>query len=411
MPTLNYWGLESNPYTTVPISKDTLNLFVGREKERRLCQSALGSKSIIIVEGSRGVGTTSFANAVRFTLKGKRQNFTPEMEVSTGPGWNREILLANILSNLVWSLETEGKRLSKNRKFLEIKRATHQVRETFKNIGVQLSILGSGGGLSSGKQAVITTPPLYPITTLSQYLVEVARIARKIGYKKEIIVQVNNLDVETMLDPKQLQFLLNDIRDTLQIEGYSWFLVGDVGLRNFISGKVDRLDDIIDLEISIPTLTLEQVYEAIERRIQVLKLHESTVPPVTDNLIKALYRASAGRLRQIFGVATRLLNLVEDNSLIERIDLDIAVPLLKKGVEDRIKQNNIQPTAEKVLKNLVATGSASPSTLREKMNMPISNVSRALKQLKAARLVSFQQKGKEHIYSPLPDVTIVLRGG
>lgn len=409
MPTLSYCGLKSNPYTTMPINKETLNLFIGREKEKKLCQLALVSKAIIVIEGGRGVGTTSFGNVVRFNLKKKGKNFTPESEISTGPGWNREVFLANVLSNLVWSLEKEETKLGRDKRFIEIKRATHQVRETFKNVSVQLNILGTGGGTGYGKQAMVTTPPLYPVTTLNQHLKEVTKIIKKIGYKKETLIQINNLDVETMIEPNQLIFLLNDIRDTLQLEGYSWLLVGDRGLRNFISSQVDRLDDIISVEVCIEALSLKEVYEAIKKRVEILSINRKAVSPITDNLIKALYTASGGRLRQIFGVATRLLNLTEENNLIERIDLDVAIPLLKREVEDRVRQNNIPATAEKVLKHLVKMEFATPSLLSKKAGIQIPNISRALKQLRKARLVSCQQKGKEHIYTPLTDVAVALK--
>ncbi len=409
MPTLSYWGLKSNPYTTTPISEETLNLFVGREKEIKLCQSTLKSKAIIVIEGGRGVGTTSFGNVVRFNLKKKRGNFTPESEISTGPGWNREVFLANVLSNLVWSLEKEEPKLGKNKRFIEIKRVTHQVRETFKNVSVQLNILGTGGGMGYGKQAMVTTPPLYPVTTLTQCLKEITKIIKEIVYEKETLIQINNLDIETMIDPGQLIFLLNDIRDPLQLEGYGWLLVGDRGLRNFISSQVDRLDDIVSMEVCIEALSLEEVFKAIKKRLEVFSINKKAISPITDNLIEALYTASRGRLRQIFGVATRLLNLTEENNLIERIDLDVAIPLLKREVEDRIRQNNIPPTAEKILKHLVKIKSATPSVLSKKARMPISNISRALKQLRKARLVSCQQKGKERIYIPLTDVTIALK--
>lgn len=105
MPTLEQWGLASNPYTTTPINFETLSFFVGRKEERKQCLSTLTSKSIMVIEGSRGVGTTSLGNFVRFTHQLKNKIFTPTNEISIRPGWNVEILLANVLSSIVWTLE------------------------------------------------------------------------------------------------------------------------------------------------------------------------------------------------------------------------------------------------------------------------------------------------------------------
>src|SRR3990167_4221321 len=54
-------GYETYPFSVDPISAETLKLFTGHEQEASLCQSVLHDRTVrLIIEGARGVGTTSF---------------------------------------------------------------------------------------------------------------------------------------------------------------------------------------------------------------------------------------------------------------------------------------------------------------------------------------------------------------
>lgn len=406
MPSIEQWGLKDNPYTTTPINADTLAFFVGRIEERKQCLSALLNKSIIVIEGSRGVGTTSLGNFVRFTHQTKNKALTVTNEISVQPGWNIEILLANVLSSVIWSLEEKVPNIEKDKNFKEIKRITHHVREVFHNIGLQLTPI-AGGQL--GKQPSITVPSIYPTTTLIQNLSKAKALVKKYNFSRDIVVQLNNLDIGTMLSPEQIRFFLNDIRDVIQREGFSWILVGDSGLRNFITENVDRLDDIVTLEIAIEPLSLNEVHEVIDKRIKALtQKGKRPIVPVEKKLIDALYRASGGRIRQIFGIATRLLNLTTEDSLCETMDIKSAQTLLKRLVEARINQNKISPKALDILNHLIKNGERNPGQLAKEFKVSRSNVSRELLKLKSARLVEVKRISRHNIYYPATDVKIGL---
>ncbi len=61
------WGFKDFPLRTEPITKETLNLFIGRNKEIITCDKLLNTRNrIIVIEGARGIGTTSFANYLKF---------------------------------------------------------------------------------------------------------------------------------------------------------------------------------------------------------------------------------------------------------------------------------------------------------------------------------------------------------
>lgn len=127
------WRLKDNPYSQNPIDEHSLNLFVGRKKELSLCNNSLStSNSRIVIEGGRGVGTTSLCNYVRYTLARKEKYLTPDLEISVGRNWNLERFLSNVLSAIVYVLERRYPRITSNRKFQNIKRTTQVIEEKFR---------------------------------------------------------------------------------------------------------------------------------------------------------------------------------------------------------------------------------------------------------------------------------------
>lgn len=100
------FGFKDDPLKTSPITKSTLKLFTGHHEEVRICMNALtGSNVRIVIEGARGVGTTSFGNYLRFSAETKKIYFTPRTEIKMEQGWRLETLLAAIISNFVREIE------------------------------------------------------------------------------------------------------------------------------------------------------------------------------------------------------------------------------------------------------------------------------------------------------------------
>jgi len=400
------FGLKDNPYSVNPITYDTLELFVGRKNEIKKCNLALDYKSIIIIEGGRGVGTTSFGNYVRFNKLKQKSNFTLPREISVERGWNGEFLLANTLSWLVSSLEN-NKKTAKKPKFHEIKKATHGIQEIYRQAGLQLMTFGA----HYGKEAVVATPPVYSIATLIQYFEDCSKLIKETGYNKPTIIQINNLDIDTTISTEQIRFFLNDIRDLLQIPSYSWLLIGDTGLSSFMRLNVDRLADIVTFETPIRPLTVKEVHEAINKRIESLKTKEHTEPPISDEVINMLYNASHGRIRKIFRTATNLLHMVEADPLINRVNMETAIPLIKRITEDKMDKAKITPATHKILEKLVTHGPITPTELSKKIKTQRQAVSRALIALQRADLAYLERKGKEHFWDAEPEVKIALSEG
>jgi len=178
------WHLRDNPYSSNPINENNLELFVGRKKEINLCSNGLSSfNSRIVIEGGRGVGTTSLANYVKYTLAKKGDYLTVDLEISVGRNWNTELLISNVLSAVISALEVRKPKIVSLRGFKKIKRATFVIDEKFKSIGGQLL----GFGAEYGESSTSTLPHLMPVITLMRYMKDLSEIAVRQGYNKGIL--------------------------------------------------------------------------------------------------------------------------------------------------------------------------------------------------------------------------------
>lgn len=172
------------------------------------------------------MGTTSFANYLRFRAAAKKSYFTPSTEIKVEQGWGLETLLAVIINNLVREIGL----LPENEKVL-----SSQIAEAYRSFGVD----AFGFGANYDKQAgAVTQPVLIPSTTLSHHLEDLIMLVKELGYKKGVLIQLNNLDIGEIHEVTDMKYLLNALRDYMQINGSSWLLVGDIGLREFIARNV-----------------------------------------------------------------------------------------------------------------------------------------------------------------------------
>ena len=404
------WGLKDNPYSQNPIDENSLDLFVGRKKESLVCANSLsGNNSRIVIEGGRGMGTTSLCNYIRYTLVRKKAYLTPDLEISVGRDWNSERLLVNVLSAVVYALEKRCRGIASSRRFQNIKRVTQVIEKKFKSFGGQ--VLGIGG--QYGETGAVSHPDVIPVTTLSQYMNELSRIAKSRGYRKGTIIHLNNFDINTTFEPVQLKNFLNETRDSFQLDGYHWFLVGDTGFRGFIGSNVDRLDDIITAEVNLAPLSKEEVSQSVDKRIRYYSLPKTkVVPPVEFDVIEHLYDLTGGRLRYIFGMCTRLLSLICNEAVIRSVDLKFAKPIITRLAEERISQRNISPLSLVILRKLVESDKSTTMELARNLKKGQTSISRGLAELLNEKLVKQEKVGRNNIYYPSLDAKVAyIRAG
>jgi DNA-binding transcriptional ArsR family regulator len=400
------FGFRGDPLNTSPITKSTLELFTGHRKEIQICTNALsGSNVCIVIEGARGVGTTSFANYLRFSAAAKKIYFTPRTEIKIEQGWRSETLLAAIISNFVREIELlpNNGTLTSDQRFQSAKSLSTLIAETYRAFGVD----AFGFGASYSKQAgIVTQPIIVPSPTLGHHLEDLIALIREAGYKNGVLLQLNNLDIGEIHSQEEMKYLFNALRDYTQIDGSSWLFVGDLGLRRFIAQNVDRLDDIISYEIKVNPIPLSDLSEMIDKRVRFYRESDKVELPIEKEVFYYLYKITGGRLRYVFGLMSRLMSRLYVGDLTDKVTLDIAKPMLMKLGKDRVERSDLTVIEEQVLRLLVTLPDANLSNIAKKLKKTSQYIGRVLAKLADEGLVLSQKIGKQRIYKPSIDATI-----
>ena len=317
------FGFKDDPLQTSPLTKPTLGLFTGHDEDVKLCQRVLSGRNVrLVIEGARGVGTTSFANYLRFNPETQKNYFTPQTEIKVEQGWRLETLLAAIISNFIREIELldHNEDLLSNDRFKDAKALSSRIAETYRSFGIDA--FGFGG--SYAKQAgVVTQPVIVPSSTLGHHLEDLIHLVQSNGYAHGALFQLNNLDIGEIHREGDMKYLLNALRDYTQIKGSNWIFVGDRGLRKFIAQQVDRLDDIISYEITLNPVAVEDLPEMIKKRVNFFRESNKVELPIEEDVFIYLYHITQGRLRYIFGLVSRLLNRLHIGDLVDKMTLDL----------------------------------------------------------------------------------------
>lgn len=397
-------GFKDDPFKTHPITSYTLELYTGNAAKVKQAQFALNTANVVmVIEGERGVGTTSFGNFIRFSVCNERKYFTPASEIKVEPHWNADTLMAAVIGNVVTSLELDyHEEIKNNKEFLEAKAIVSRITETFRSFGLN----GFGAGLNYGVSGVTTQPMIMPTQMLAHYLQGLVNVVRALGFKHGLLLQLNNLDVGTVQDEKHLTLLLNVMRDYLQMPGTSWLLVGDTELRRFIAQKVDRVDDIVSCEIEITPLSERAYLELIQKRIDYFRAKPQVELPVDKAVWLYLFQVTHGRLRYIFGLLNRLYGALQLGVLTDHISLEMAKPAIKSFGEERIKRHRLSATDLAVLKAVVAKKQIAVNELAEHLRKPQTQVSKSLNVLYELHLVTYKQEWRTKYYAPSVDAQL-----
>ena len=407
---MEWWllGYKEYPFSVNPILIDTLDLFTGHEKEIAICENVLADKNIrLVIEGARGVGTTSFANYLKFVAQKKKQYFAPRDEIGVENNWNLESLLTAVISTIVRELElTHEKEVKNNKIFLEAKSLSHRISEAYNNFGVTAFSFGA----SHSKTGMITQPIFVSSITLGHHLEDLGRLVLKLGYKNGVLIQLNNLDLGIVHTEEHLEYLFNAARDFFQINNISWLLVGDLGLKSFISRCVDRLDDIISDEVVVKSLNKKVYHELIKKRLDYYKIKKEASFPLKLDVFDYLYEITDGRLRYIFGLVYTLINRLQIGRLVQSISSGLAKDAIVALAKERMQKFELTKMEVIIVEVLVSAGEQNVADLAKNIDKNRTYVSRTLNKLLAERVVSVRQVGKQRIYSPSLDAKVAYAG-
>ncbi|MCK4608460.1 MAG: MarR family transcriptional regulator [Gammaproteobacteria bacterium] len=399
-------GFKANPFDTDPITQATLALYTGNEKKVAACKNVLNEKNVlIIIEGSRGVGTTSFANNLRFSAQDEKSYFTPFKEIRVEEGCTLEALLAMVIANVIREIEIfHAGKILKDKRFQDAKAISSRIAETYRNFGIDALGFGASYGQSPG---INSQPVIVPAGVLGHHLEDLCALVQStLGYKYGILLQFNNLDIGVIHNERHLKYLFNGLRDYIQTDYLSCMLVGDFGLRRFIAQKVDRLDDIVSYEIEINSLSQKEYLELIGRRINFYKSQKNAELPIEKEVFLYLFNLTKGRLRYIFGLLSRLLNDLYIGDLADKLTLSIAKPMIARLAKTRLSKDGLTAGEEVILAVLAKKEKLSVIDITKLTGKSKQYISRTVIKLLQHGFVTVQRQGRYKYYSPILDVII-----
>ena len=392
------WNLARNPFDTNPISLANLDWFIGRKKEIRLCQNLVQSGSVVLIEGGLGVGTTSFGNVVRF--RGPVR--TPKMELAVYRGWNVQTLFENVLVAIVQEI-SEDAGLKKSQAVRKVKSLVQRVEKAVHSAGI--SLLGFGGQIS--RNMAVTQPGIVPLETLRQSLTTLSQIVAPEGDHAAFVIQLNNLDPDLTFTADELTTFLNDIRDSLQLPGFGWLIVGKKGLSRFITSRVPRIRSIIAHDVSLAPLTFKEVKKVVAIRINACALpgHKAK-NPIDPELLQEIYDASGGSLRETFLICGKLCAAMSTDPLYEKITKREAGVLLAELLGVRFAGIRNSPLQQAILNALVSHPGITQQQLVKRIGKSQTAVSRATKSLIESELVRQTKDGRSAHHWAAPEVRL-----
>lgn len=323
---------------TRPISKNTLNLFTGREKELTLLEKIIRIYNIVIIEGDYGVGKTSLGNYYRFNST----KITSVNEISTNPNWNTREFLNNVIKNILENLNNENLfQMTDLVKYLNLR---YYINE---DVTFNPNILGNSIGYesSSNKQELLTE------SGLIYDLQKLVKLADK--HQTKIIIQLNNLDIgKTMKEEELLRFFgLN--RNIFQLDNIQWILTGSKGLTKSFKKDLPKFGSIIGKEIYLDKISDEKLKELVFKRQK----------QINDKILTKVIKSKQGDIRSVLNIVdiikTEKLN--SDKKLKDYFDL-FDFDEYEMAVLNEIKENSLSQTM--IAKKL----KVSKETVRKRIN-------------------------------------------
>ena len=400
-------GFREYPFSVAPINAETLALFTGHNDAAHLLENVLMAPDVrLVIEGARGVGTTSFANYVKFKAQAKRYYLAPRDEVSVETNWHLEALLTAVISTIVRELEMAYlSRVKNNKIFLEAKALCQRLSEAYNSFGVTAFSLGGNFGRAGSS----TQPTFVPATQLKFHLQDLGQLAIKLGFKNGLLIQLNNLDVNVTHSENDLMALFNSMRDYFQVPGLSWLLVGDNGLRSFIARRVDRLDDIISEKVTIHPLDKVCYHQLIQKRLQYYSLKKKTATfPLDDVTFDYLYEVAEGRLRYIFGLIQAMMHRLHLGKLVQQVSFNLAKDTIVALAKERLAKHDLSKTEQVVIDYLVKKQFAGAAEVAKETGKNRTLISKSLNKLLDEKIVYVNVKGAKRIYNLSLDAKIAF---
>ena len=407
----NLWGLYNllySPYVQSTLRSDAeatpLNLFVGRERERQLLLTTIGSSrsSRQAVAGRPGIGKTTLVQAVKADAQ-EAGYWTSSEIISLGSEGSSEDLLGRLLNGAYDAVLASFPAASG-----PAVEAAQQLVRSFRLRGGGFSASAFGFGAGGTQTEGVSTPPSALVLDGPRVLRDLLAYAQAQG-AQGLVLHLNNLENLSEADADRAADLLRSVRDqALLLDGLHVVVVGTTdAVRTVVQTHTQIRSVFSDPQVLQP-LALEDVQQLLANRYAALQLGPGQPwrAPVEDAVVERLYLLFRGDLRGMLKALedgmTALLGLTSaaTSDGTAPVGMDDLLLVLRQRTQQELK-DQLGPTA---WERLLAWGHRDPeaieiqTSLKTFWSVSQSAVSQTLQQLTAAAAVeALPRRGRDPI--------------
>ncbi len=396
----NLWGLynlRSSPFFQATLRADSqttpLHLFVGRQRERQLLLTTIGSStsSRQAVAGRPGIGKTTLVQTVKADAQTEgywsSNEIIPINAKGAGAEGASEHLLGQLLSGVYDAVLANRPTAAGP----EVEAGQQLVRSIrLRGGGFTVSAFGFGAGGSQSES--VATPPGALLLDGPRVLRDLLRYAIGQG-ARGIVLHLNNLENLSDADASRASDLLRGIRDqALLHDGLHLIVVG--------------IPSVFSNPLVLEPLGLGDVEQLLANRYEALQLNQSRPwhSPVETAVVERLYELFRGDLRGMLKALedgiTALLGLTSAGAEVAPVGLeDLLLTLLQRNQAEL--QEQLGDTAWERLLAWAQVDAAAVQTqaqLVELWQVKQPSVSQTLQQLvEAGAVEALPRRGREAI--------------
>lgn len=407
----NLWALyslRSSPYFQATLRSDTeatpLSLFVGRQMERQLLLTTIGSSrsSRQALAGRPGIGKTTLVQAVKADAR-EAGYWTSAEIISLGSEGSSEDLLGRLLNGAYDAVLSSFPSAAGP----AVEAAQQLVRSfRLRGGGFSASAFGFGGGGTQTES--VSTPPSALVLDGPRVLRDLLAYALEQG-ALGLLLHLNNLENLTDADADRAADLLRSIRDqALLLDGLHLIVVGTTDAVRTEVQTYPQIRSVFSDPQVLQPLALEDVQQLLANRYAALQLDpgQSWRAPVGAAVVERMYRLFRGDLRGMLKALedgmTALLGLTVASASdgAAPVEMDDLLLVLRQRNQRELEEQ-LGPTA---WERLLVWGSRDPegietqAELKTRWRVSQSAVSQTLQQLIAVGAVEpLPRKGRESI--------------
>ena len=410
----NLWGLynlRSSPFFQATLRADSqttpLHLFVGRQRERQLLLTTIGSStsSRQAVAGRPGIGKTTLVQTVKADAQTEgywsSDEIIPISARGAGAEGTSEHLLGQLLSGVYDAVLANCPTAAGP----EVEAGQQLVRSIrLRGGGFTVSAFGFGAGGSQSES--VATPPGALLLDGPRVLRDLLRYTIGQG-ARGIVLHLNNLENLSEADASRAADLLRGIRDqALLHDGLHLIVVGTTDAVRTVVQTHTQVRSVFSNPLVLEPLGLADVEQLLANRYEALQLDQSRPwhSPVETAVVVRLYELFRGDLRGMLKALedgiTALLGLTSAGAEVAPVGLeDLLLTLLQRNQAEL--QEQLGDTAWERLLAWAQVDAAAVQTqaqLVELWQVKQPSVSQTLQQLiEAGAVEALPRRGREAI--------------